>query len=263
MFPLRGPKYQLPPPDPDSPPDSRDLGGPCPRCGRTSTFELLGKLPLTVDGTMRTLSQGDSRFEGEIVGQIGVGEQVSMLMCRGCFQGVAVVEERWVGDEPAVTSLFGGSGGGGTVNYRGVFWYPPASIAGLDEAIPETIRKAFAEGAKCLAVRAPRGAAVMFRRTLEAIVTDKGSAAAKKAIEKDLATGLKVMADEGTLDASIASWAKEVRLAGNAGGHYDVLNDVTIEEATDLSKLVRAIFLFIYETPAKVRRSLPKPVTTP
>src|SRR5439155_26932343 len=100
----------------------------------------------------------------------------------------------------------------------------------LDEAIPQPIRDAFAEGARCLAVRAPNGAAVMFRRTLEAIVSDKGSPAAKKKLEDSLAASLRVMADERTLDASLASWAGEVKLAGNAGGHYAVSDEVTMDE---------------------------------
>jgi hypothetical protein len=113
---------------------------------------------------------------------------------------------------------------GGRVNYRGIFWYPPASVASMSEAIPVSIRDAFAEGAKCLAVRAPRAAAVMFRRSLEAVVRDKGSAAAVKAMDDpngSLYAGLKVMADEHTIDATLASWAKEIRLAGNAGGHFN------------------------------------------
>jgi hypothetical protein len=243
MFSSRRPEDDLPPPDPDSPPDSRDPGGPCPRCGRTSTFEKLGTLPLTFDQTVRVAERdGSLHFDAS--------ERVTMLMCRGCNQCTAVVEERWIGNEAAPA----GTGKSGLINYRGVFWYPPASVASLDEAIPKAIREAFAEGAKCLAVRAPRAAAVMFRRTLEAIVVDKGSDAAKKALDKDLASGLQMMADEHVLDASLAGLAKEIRLAGNAGGHYEIFNDVTMEEASELSKLIRNLFLYLYEMPAKLKR---------
>jgi len=248
MSPFHRPEDDLPPPDPDSPPDSRDLGGPCPRCGRTSTFELVGRLPLTVDRTLRGIGPGGEDIEFE------PSEQVTMLKCRGCHQNTAVVEQRWIGNELALT----GMGHGGTINFRGVFWYPAASVASLDKAIPETIREAFAEGAKCLAVRAARAAAVMFRRSLEAVVRDRGSAAAVKAMDDprgSLHAGLKVMADEHTLVETLASWAKEIRLTGNAGGHFDPLDDVTMDEATEMSKLVRNLFTFLYEAPARVTRS--------
>jgi len=182
-----------------------------------------------------------------------------MLKCRGCHQNTAVVEQRWIGNELALT----GMGHGGTVNFRGVFWYPAASVASLDKAIPEPIREAFAEGAKCLAVRAPRAAAVMFRRSLEAVVRDRGSAAAVAVMEGprgSLYAALKVMADEHTLDATLASWAKEIRLVGNAGGHFDPLDDVTMDEATEISKLVRNVFTFLYEAPAKLKRQQQRPV---
>jgi len=237
------PRDVLPPPDPDSPPDSRDPGGPCSRCGRTSTFEVLGSVPLTIDYSVYAQDRdGRPIYEA--------GERVTMLKCRGCNQCTAVVEERWVGNQRAVT----GFKTGGVINYRGIFWYPPASVADLDASIPQPIREAFVEGAKCLAVRAPRAAAVMFRRSLEAVVKNRGSAAARKALEGSLYDGLKVMADEHALDPSLASWAKEIRLAGNAGGHYDPLDDVTMEEATEISKLVRNLFLFLYEAPAKLKR---------
>jgi Domain of unknown function (DUF4145) len=243
MFPLRGPEYQPPPPDRDSPPDSRDPGGPCPRCGRTSTFEVLGFLPLTFDKAFRAVNRDGTT-------ELQLSERVIVLQCRGCDQCTAVVEERYVGTRRAVEEI----PTGGTINYRGVFWYPPAGVSDLDESIPKQIREAFVEGAKCLAVRAARGAAVMFRRTVEAVVTDKGSPAAQEALERRLSDALQVMADEHTLDPSLASWGKEVRLAGNAGGHFDPLDDVTMEEATELSKLIRNLFLYLYEMPAKLKR---------
>jgi len=96
----------------------------------------------------------------------------------------------------------------------------------------------------------------MFRRSLEAIIREKGSPAAVKALEDvNLAKGLRVMADEKALDPSLADWAKELRLAGNAGGHYDPMNDVTPDEAEVASKLLRSILTYLYEMPAKLRRA--------
>jgi len=98
----------------------------------------------------------------------------------------------------------------------------------------------------------------MFRRSLEAVVRERGSAAPVKAMEDprgSLYAGLKAMADEHTLDATLAGWAKEIRLAGNAGGHFDPLDDVAMDEATEMSKLIRNLFTFLYEAPARLARS--------
>jgi hypothetical protein len=53
----------------------------------------------------------------------------------------------------------------------------------------------------------------MFGRTLEAIVRGRGSAQAVKALERNLAAALEVMATEGALSTDLAEWAKELRLA--------------------------------------------------
>jgi hypothetical protein len=230
-------------PDPDRLPDTDDPSGPCPRCGRASNFEVLGTLPVTFDGNTALPHDGPPYATWN--------EQVSALRCYGCKQVTVVVEEEWIGDHPAKD----GVRSGGTINWRGIHWWPTPGSTDLDEAIPVTIRGAFGEGVRCLSAGAPRGAAVMFRRTLEAVVRDRGSeAAAKKLDDESLAAGLGVMADEGTLDRSLAEWAKELRLAGNVGGHFDPIDDVTEDEATELSALLRGVLTYLYEMPAKLRR---------
>ena len=84
--------------------------------------------------------------------------------------------------------------------------HPLVAVTGdtdLDPAIPSAIREVFSEGLQALGARAPRAAAVMFRRTLEAIVEDRGSPAAKEALKKNLAAGLKQMVVDGSLDSSL------------------------------------------------------------
>lgn len=181
-------------------------------------------------------------------------EQVSALRCFGCRQVTVVVEEQWVGNERSVDGTFRS---GGTINFRGIHWWPPPGVSDLDESIPPEIRGAFTEAVRCRSAGAPLGAATMLRRTLEAVVRDRGSATAVKKLddERSLAGALTVMADEGSLDPTLSAWAKEVRLAGNVGGHFDPMEDVTNDEADDLNRLVRAILTYLYEMPAKLRRS--------
>jgi len=232
-------------PNPETSPDSADPSGPCPRCGRVSNFRVLGSLPVTFE-------EGSYAFLPDGRQQPVHYEQVSALLCMGCHQATVVVEEEYLDDRPRREGLKSG----GTVNYRGIHWWPLPAGAGLDPAIPKAIRDCFEEGLHCLAARAPRGAAVMFRRSIEAVIRDKGSAATiKKLDDVTLAAALREMADEKSLDPTLADWAKELRLGGNAGGHFDPMDDVTPEEAEELSKLLRAVLTYLYEMPAKLKRA--------
>ncbi len=187
-------------------------------------------------------------------------ERVSVFECLGCKQGVAVIEEKTVGNKPTGGEFIGG----GTERWRGVSWWPPASGASVDASVPKRIRDIFGEGLRCFSAKAPNAAAVMFGRTLEAIVHDKGGEKAIKALDRNLATALDVMVVEGRLSQDLAEWAKEVRLGRNAGGHdepLDELDDVTPEEARNLSKFLDQLLINLYVMPARLRRA--KPATPP
>jgi Domain of unknown function (DUF4145) len=181
-------------------------------------------------------------------------ERVSVFECLGCHKGIAVIEELTVGNKPTGGKFVGG----GTMRWRGVNWWPPASGSSVDEAVPERIRDIFGEGLRCLSAKAPNAAAVMFGRTLEAIVHDKGGEKAVKALDRNLAAALDVMVAERRLSQDLAEWAKEVRLGRNAGGHdepLDELDDVTPEEARNLSKFLDQLLINLYVMPARLRRA--------
>jgi hypothetical protein len=232
--------------DPDTPPDSVDPAGICPRCGLTSNSMQVGSsIDLAFRGDIRA-AERDGRYSRLPF------ERVSIFECYGCHQRTAVIEELTVGNKPWRKS------GSGTLRWPGVYWWPAASGASVDAAVPERIGDILGEGLRCLGARAPRAAAVMFGRTLEAIVRDKGSEAAQKAMKKALADGLEVMAAEGALSKDLASWAKELRLARNAGGHDELVDDVTPEEASNLSKLLDQLLINLYVMPARLRRAKEK-----
>jgi Domain of unknown function (DUF4145) len=95
----------------------------------------------------------------------------------------------------------------------------------------------------------------MYRRTVEGIVRDRGSQKAIKQLASgDLAGALKIMAKEHTLQETLAEWAEDIRSLGNVGGHFDPLEDVSVEQASDLSHLVRQVLRYIYEEPARAER---------
>jgi Domain of unknown function (DUF4145) len=230
--------------NPDTPPDSWDPTGICPRCGRVSNFRNLGSVPVTFDLKLGAEGRNGS-WEPLVL------EQVSSLQCYGCSQAVVVVEEEWVGEYPARQRA-----GGGTITFRGIHWWPAPGAVNLDGSIPEAVAECFSEGVRCLSAHAPRAAAVMFRRTLEAVVRTSGSATAVTTLEvRNLAAALGVMAAEHTLDPSLAQWAKELRLVGNVGGHLDPLDNVEMSEAEEMNRLARGLFTYLYEMPAKLARS--------
>jgi hypothetical protein len=178
-------------------------------------------------------------------------DQVSSLACQGCGQCTAVVEEQWVGDHPAREGL----GTGGTVTWRGFHWWPAPHSGDLDPVIPEPIADAYTEGTRAMGVRAPRAAVVMFRRTLEALVADRGTEEAKRRLNRNLASAREAMADERTLDGSLAEWAHEIRVVANAGAHFDPIADVSQDEAEELARLTRELLRYVYEMPARIQRT--------
>jgi len=93
----------------------------------------------------------------------------------------------------------------------------------------------------------------MLRGALGQIVVDRGSPEAQK--KPNLAGQLKQMADEHSLDETLADWASHVRTLGNAGAHPNELEPVTIDEAHELSRLMAALLDYLYVMPANVRRA--------
>jgi hypothetical protein len=88
----------------------------------------------------------------------------------------------------------------------------------------------------------------MARRTLEAITAKEGETSGV------LAERLKNLATKGVLQPTLAAWAKEVRLVGNAGAHFDPINTVSSQDAKELVSFVRELLRYLYELPAELAR---------
>lgn len=215
-------------------PDTHRPNGLCPRCGRLSSFEHTGWLPVTFDGGYILKREGGA--------EPTVMDRVSSLICRHCGQGVAVVEEEWVGESRKKDSR-----SGGTISYRGLHWWPlPES--NLPDDIPNAIAGVFGEAAAALAAGCPRASAVMARRTVEAICDDKGESAGT------LAQRLASLVSKNVLHPTLAEWAKEVRLVGNVGAHFDPINSVSSDDAQQLLSFVRELLKYQYQLPAELAR---------
>lgn len=213
----------------DGPPDSARPSGLCPRCEKQSSFDYVQSLPLTFDGGY-IIGRGEPNIPT-------FHERSTVLICRNCHQGVAVLEEQWTGEHRSIERQ-----GGGTISWKGFHWWPLVG-ASLHKAVPVSISSAFNEAVLALSANCPRAAAVMARRTLEAIATDKGEA------NGTLAQRLSNLSTKGLLHETLADWAKEVRLIGNAGAHFDPINDVSLDDARQLIDFIREMAKFLYVLP--------------
>ncbi len=139
-MPWRNFDEDLPPHNPDTPPDSHDPAGPCPRCGRISNFSIEGSLPVTfaAGGYAITAEGRHERIDSQ---------RASVLECSGCRARIVAIEDKYVGNERA--DSVGGFRSGGTINYRGIWWWPPSGVADLDASVPDEIADAYRASARC------------------------------------------------------------------------------------------------------------------
>jgi hypothetical protein len=219
-------------------PDSALPHGLCPRCQKQSSFDVAGSQPLTFDPDLIMVERGGG-------GSPIAVDQVSILFCRNCRQGIVVVEEQCVAGRSWREPKTGK--GGGAITWRGIHWWPAAE-AQVSSDVPAQIAEVFQEAVRAMHAKCPRAAAVMARRTLEAVTVDKGETTGV------LADRLKNLAAKGVLQPTLADWVKEVRLVGNTGAHFDAINTVSDKDANDLISFVRELLRYLYELPADLAR---------
>ncbi|BCQ54314.1 hypothetical protein BLKGLAD_33760 [Burkholderia gladioli pv. gladioli] len=226
-------------------PDTTTLSGFCPRCKNQSSFELGGTLPVTFGEMVLANRDGSMSRDPH--------DRVAVLFCRHCEQGVAVIEERMTGEQRSSEAQWGGQ-----LWWRGIHWWPfPGSVS--DPAIPAGIQSTFDEACRAIAANCPRAGAVMARRTLEAIAADRGEP------EGTLAKRLTALTDRGLLPSTFSDWAKEVRLVGNIGAHFDLEDDVSSKDAEQLRDFIAELLNHLYVLPSKLatRRANANRASTP
>ena len=219
-------------------PDSTLPHGLCPRCQKQSSFELGHPQPVTFDPDTYLAERDGSRTPVHV-------DQVSVLYCRNCRQGVVVVEEQRIAERPWREPDAGK--GGGTITWRGIHWWP-AGDAHVSSDVPGQIAEVYQEAVRALHADCPRATAVMARRTLEAIAVNKGQTAGT------LAERLANLASKGVLLQTLADWSKQVRLVGNAGAHFDPIDDVSRRDAEVLVSFLQQLLRYLYELPAELAR---------
>jgi hypothetical protein len=105
--------------------------------------------------------------------------------------------------------------------------------------VPDSITRGHGEALRCFQSNAYTAAAMMCRRTLEAVCQDK------QATKGNLAAKLKILQETGVIDARLYEWADALRLVGNDAAH-NVEEFMGKEDAKDGLDFTRAIIEYIY-----------------
>ena len=214
-------------------PDSYRPNGLCPRCGKQSSFEEIGNLPVTFDGGVAHSVKGTQTQTHS--------DRVTVLLCRHCNQGLVVIEEEWIGEQPKRLGM-----GSGMVSHRGIVWWPlPENNLSTD--IPEDIASVYGEATTAFYAGAYRACAIMLRSTLEAITVNLGETTGV------LAKRLERLSERNVLQPVLFDWSKEVRLLGNQSTHNSA-DPISKDDAKQLLDFIRELMKYIFEMPAELQR---------
>jgi len=215
-------------------PTTSNPQGLCPRCNKQSSFDLIGELPATFGTT--------NRISEIIENKRDYYDKVSSLVCRNCDQPTIVIEERLIGSSKDPSEITGGS-----ITWNGIFWWPFPNMEN-SPSVPENVSSTLNEAKITYSTKCFRSSAVMSRRTLEGIAFDKGET------QGTLAKRLNELADKGILNSSLSDWAKEVRLIGNSGAHFDPINDVSEEDSNQIIIFIEELIKYLYIMPAELEK---------
>ena len=124
-----------------------------------------------------------------------------------------------------------------TVLHQYPIWNPTTH-----EAVPSSVAYATDEAEKCLSIDAPNACAVMTRRAIHSLCTDRGAEGS------NLFAQLKDLKAKQLITPDLHEWADSLRVLGNDGAHPE-RPEVTIEDAEDGVKLLREIVRYVYILP--------------
>ncbi len=116
----------------------------------------------------------------------------------------------------------------------------------IPSSLPEPIGKMYAEAIK-VKLLSPSSCAVLVRRTLEAVCQHEN------ATGRTLANKLKNLADTGKIPQTLVDIALHLRQLGNLGAHFDVDDDVTIQDVSIILDFVELFLEYLYIAPAKIQ----------
>ncbi|MBI5533366.1 MAG: DUF4145 domain-containing protein [Deltaproteobacteria bacterium] len=116
----------------------------------------------------------------------------------------------------------------------------PAALARINAALPERVEESYIEAMKCAGAQAWLAAAVMVRRTLEAIGQEFDPKARR------LFDGLAKMKEQGVISEELWRWGEALRFLGNTGAHPsgDKIQDADAKDAVEfLNAIIQNIYV--------------------
>lgn len=124
---------------------------------------------------------------------------------------------------------------------RVVHQYPILTPTSHD-AVQQDVKSAAIEAEKCLAFGAYNACAVMTRRAIHSLCTDKGAEG------RDLFAQLKDLKEKQLITPDLHEWADSLRVLGRDGAHPE-FPEVAAEDAEDGVRLLREIVKYVYILP--------------
>ncbi|RYG31118.1 DUF4145 domain-containing protein [bacterium] len=128
--------------------------------------------------------------------------------------------------------------------------YPPETIDFDATSLPANILTSLDEAVKCHAAGAHRAAALMVRRVLEELCSDRGAKG------NDLKARLKNLGTSIVVPVELLDAADELRLLGNDAAHIEAksYNEVGSTEASLAIELAKELLKAVYQYQALVDR---------
>lgn len=155
----------------------------------------------------------------------------ALIECSHCH-GLLVVQEHsyWNGQDLV--------SGGAPV----VLW--PVRDTPLSTEIPESARRSFEEARACHHANQFTAAALMVRRTLEAVCVDKGATGGT------LHAKLNDLKNREIIEGKLTDWSHDLRALGNNAAH-DTTVFISAADAQDALELAEALLNYVYVLDAR------------
>jgi hypothetical protein len=217
----------------------------CPRCGANKiTLDCVAETALGIEyGWQR-------RFE-------------VFSVCRHCHLSTVFIvrqaqNNQMFGEQLRLHGLIAAAGVGSINNSMSVHGYVSAkdrNAVAPPEHLPDGVKEAFAEGAKCLAVGCHNAAGTMFRLAVDLatrpMLPAPGDQSVPYKTRRDLGLRLPWLFANNKLPKELEDLSHAVREEGNDGAHQGTL---TADDAQDLLDFAFSLFERMFTEPERLRQ---------
>ena len=192
----------------------------CPECN------MLVEAKAVAEGHSRPVPQGTVALVVDDIDKPYRCEHYSVCLCPRCQQPFFVNQ-----------SLYGVAGEFEAITDQVVLY--PGEPKLLSEALPDSVKTAYDQAARCLTASLFEPCVLMSRKCLEAVCKTLN------ANGRSLHARLANLHEAEHIDSRLLDWAHQVRVIGNEAAH-DVDAPVTKEDARDAFEFTEAILIYVF-----------------